>query len=121
MVAKAKVLRLDPPVLQAFQNMTWSDDGTRAVFNEQLGPLWAKVKKVFEGLDGRWDKKEKAIIFPTDPRDQIDGLVKTGTIEVARDGFFRTPKAVLDTVFSYMNPAKLEGNWLEPECGDGAG
>lgn len=120
MVAKSKTMRFEPEVLAAFQNMTWNADGTQAVFNEDLGRLWAKVKKAFEAMGGHWDKKARAILFPNDPRSQIEGLVQTGTLQVARDGFFRTPEPVLDKVFSLLNAEKMAGNWIEPECGDGA-
>ncbi len=76
--------------------MSWSDDGKIGKLNGNLDrKLYTKVNTALEAMGGKWNKKEKRHIFSEDPCPQITGLLATGSLTVARDGFFRTPRDIV--------------------------
>jgi hypothetical protein len=123
-----KTLRIDDDVLEVLKNdVIWAEEenGDWIAYMPQLSPdLYRKVKKVFQHpeLDGTWVKRRDGTVFPKDPRPMLFRVQESGTMTVARDGFFRTPTAVVEKILSLMavNPMDDTKTWLEPECGDGA-
>lgn len=116
-----KTLRFDDDVVVVLRNqVVWSADGLRADMPQLDAKTYQKVKKAFLALGGTWNRKANATIFTEDPRSQVEGLVTMGTLSVARDGFFRTPKDVVWRMLEFMPLGDFEYNTLEPECGDGA-
>lgn len=114
-----KTLQFDDDVLSVLKNMRWNDDGTVGVIDQQLDrALYVKVNKALEAMKGKWDKKEKGHVFSTDPRESVEGLIERGTIVVEKDGFFRTPEAVVMKMLSICK--MIKSPILEPSAGDGA-
>lgn len=82
--------------------------------------LYTKTNDVLTSLGGKWNRKAKAHIFDSDPRELIDNVLLTGTVEVPKDfDFFPTPLEVVDLLLDH---ADLEAGMsvLEPEAGEGA-
>jgi hypothetical protein len=116
-----KQMRFDDDVVVVLRNQVrWSEDGLLAEMPQLDARLYQKVKKAFEALGGKWNRKAGATLFESDPRAQVEGLVTHGVLSVARDGFFRTPKEVVWRMFEYAPMGDFNYNTLEPECGDGA-
>jgi hypothetical protein len=116
-----KKLKFDDEVLAVLRSMKWSDDGLSAQIDGQLDrALYVKVNKALEAMKGKWNRSAKAHIFATDPRPLVEGLIENGVLEVPRDGFFETPPAVIDRMFSILPPATTQGAYLEPSAGLGA-
>ena len=83
--------------------------------------LYLRVNKVLEALGGKWDRRAKAHVFPTDPAGVLDDAIVTGGYAHPKDefGFFVTPPGVADVV---ANLAGLKEGMrvLEPSAGTGA-
>jgi hypothetical protein len=122
-MALTKTLRFDDDVKNVIRNMVWTDDGRTGEITWQLDAnLYKKVKKAFETqeIGGSWDKRAKVHRFSQDPRPKFMELWQHGTLTVARDGFFRTPRKVTQYILSRMALGMADYNWLEPSAGDGA-
>lgn len=113
-----KKVRFDADVLEVLKGMTWESEGKLGKLNGQLDRvLYTKVNKALEAMGGKWNRSKGGHSFPLDPRDSVEGLLETGVLEVARDGFFETPDEVIDQMFALVEP---HGRVLEPEAGMGA-
>jgi hypothetical protein len=113
-----KTLKFSPDVLTVLRNMTWNDDGTIGYLHGQLDrKLYVDTNKALDAMGGKWNKGKKGHVFAFDPRPQVEGLLDSGTLTVERDGFFETPKAVVDRMVSLVWPC---GDVLEPSAGMGA-
>lgn len=119
-MALTKVLHFDPDVLDVLRRQTtWSEDGLSCQM-EPLGPkLYQKVSKALKAMGGTWKGgKVQATLFEEDPRPRVEGLLHTGTVIVARDGFFQTPATVsrrMTELAKLKDGSKLR--ILEPEAG----
>ena len=82
--------------------------------------MYTKVNKALETLGGKWSRNDKGHVFPADPRPQVEGLLSNGTLTIAVDGFFETPKAVVEKMIEIVPLAGGDANYLEPSCGLGA-
>lgn len=83
--------------------------------------LYVKVNAVLEAGGGKWSKKEKLHIFPTDPRDALAPFLEAGVVidmRKARQAFY-TPARIADEIVEF---AEMEGGEriLEPSAGEGA-
>lgn len=82
--------------------------------------LYVKVNKVLTAIKGKWNRKAKAHIFPTNPNDIIDEILATGeyTDQKKEFQFFETPD---DLVGMLINMAEIEdGDTIcEPSAGKG--
>lgn len=115
-----KTLKFDDDVLEEIKNLQFNENGTQAKITNTLDRnMYVKVNKALEAMGGKWNKSVKAHIFSEDPRDQVEGLLESGSISIDRDGFFPTPDAVIDRMFKLM-PVNQEAFILEPSCGNGA-
>lgn len=118
-----KTLVFDIEVLGILRNSTWRDDGLSVVINGgQImsdRQLYLKVNKALEAMGGKWSRKDKAHVFATDPRAQVAGLLESGTLTVDRDGFFQTPRKVVERMIDLV-PISTTGMTLEPSAGLGA-
>lgn len=116
-----KTLRFDDTTIAILRNqVSWSDDGLSATMPQLTPKEYQKVKKAFEALGGKWNKRANATRFDADPRPKIESLVTRGTLSVDRDGFYRTPKEVVWRMLSFIPLSDFAYNTLEPEAGDGA-
>lgn len=116
-----KTLQFDDDVLDVFRAMEWSDCGTLGIITggQLERNLYTRCNKAFDALGGKWNRKAGGIVFKTDPRPQIDGLVTSGELVVERDGFFETPRAVVERMLELV-PFEDFGDTLEPSAGLGA-
>jgi hypothetical protein len=114
-----KTLRFDPEVVDEIRTMRWSDDGLVGVLVNQLDKaLYARVNKALLAMGGCWDRKAGGHVFHADPRPQVEGLLDSGALVIARDGFFETPDAVTDRMIAEVGlPAGADV--LEPSAGAG--
>jgi SAM-dependent methyltransferase len=84
-------------------------------------PLYSKVKKMLEGIGGKWNRKAQGFIFMHNPRPLLDRIVKQGaTINLKQDfQFFETPAKIAKLMVKYakIKPGELV---LEPSAGRGA-
>lgn len=117
-MALTKTLKFSDDVLAVLRNMTWSDDGLIGYLHGQLDrPLYVATNKALDAMGGKWNRGKGGHVFKTDPRASVEGLLDNGTLTVARDGFFDTPKAIVDRMVSLVWPT---GAVLEPSAGMGA-
>jgi hypothetical protein len=118
-----KTLQFDDDVLQVLNAMTvTNDDGQfRGVLNGQLDrDLYTRTNRALEAIGGKWSRGAKAHIFTSDPREQLAGLLDTGTMTVERDGFFETPSSVIRRMLEIIPCSNDDGHILEPSAGNGA-
>lgn len=77
--------------------------------------------KVMDAQGGRWNKKEKCHLFPSDPRATFQEALQNGVIVHAkktRQAFY-TPPNVVATMMTHASPRDGQ-TVLEPSAGDGA-
>lgn len=117
----ARALKFDDDVLDVLRSMDWRDDGRIGVITggQLERGLYQRCAKAFDVMGGKWDRKSGGIVFKTDPRPQVEGLVSSGELTVERDGFFETPYPVIARMLELV---VLENNVrvLEPSAGLGA-
>jgi hypothetical protein len=79
---------------------------------------YAAVNAVLDKLGGKWNRKQGGHLFESDPRPQVDELLGTGAMTIARDGYFPTPLPVVERMLAL---AGLEDAHivLEPSAGIG--
>jgi hypothetical protein len=118
-----KTLKFDSDVLDVFRTMEWRNDGLLGIITggQLERDLYVRCNKAYDALGGKWDRKAGGIVFKIDPRPQIEGLITDGQLQVERDGFFETPRAVVERMlelmpFDYINSTDI----LEPSAGLGA-
>jgi len=82
--------------------------------------LYTKVNKVLETAGGKWNKKEKAHVFQSDPKEALGMAIEKGAIldtKKATQAFY-TPAALASIVVQH---ASVRGKTvLEPSAGEGA-
>ena len=93
-----KTIKFDDDVLEVLKSMEWYNDGFLGLLPEEKleRDLYLRCNKAFDALGGKWNRKAGGIVFSTDPRPRIEGLINDGSLIVERDGFFETPKAVVE-------------------------
>lgn len=85
--------------------------------------LYVTVDKALQALGGKWDRKSKTHLFPTDAQTLVEAAVLAGEVTTASDlGFFPTPDGVArDLVRWVLNgPLRYDGMLLEPSVGTGS-
>lgn len=113
-----KTLKFSDDVLGVLRNMTWSECGTIGYLHGQLDrKLYTDTNKALAMMGGKWNRGKGGHVFKVDPRATVEGLLDNGTLTVERDGFFETPKVVVDRMVSLVWPS---GSVLEPSAGMGA-
>ena len=120
-----KTIRFDDNVLDVFRAMEWRDGGTLGIITggQLERNLYQRCNKAFDALGGKWDRKAGGIVFKTDPRPQVEGLITSGELSVERDGFFETPRSVVERMLELVPFPVGETNSyfvLEPSAGLGA-
>lgn len=118
-----KTIKIDAAALEVIGAMAWLESGTQVVGKLTGGQLERKlyeaVNKGLDALGGKWNRSKGGHVFTTDPRQQIAAMLDTGTVKVERDGFFRTPRAVVEQMLD-MFERTIGERVLEPSAGDGA-
>lgn len=116
-----KKLYFDSDVLGILRSMEFSADGLlgKLTCGQLDRKMYEKVNKALDAMGGKWNKKSGGHLFQTDPRPSVEGLLENGVIEVKRDGFFETPKAVVERMLELV-PINGRHIILEPSAGMGA-
>lgn len=120
-----KTLDFDDDVLDILKGMRVEQNNGSFVGVLTCGQLdrkmYERVNKALDAMGGKWTKKVGGHVFATDPRVQLGGLVDTGALTVERDGFFETPRAVVERMIELVPLADDAGAYyLEPSAGKGA-
>jgi len=114
-----KTLRFDNDVLEQIRNMDWRENGRLGAITAKLDrDLYIRVNKALEAMGGKWSRKAGGHVFTTDPRLAVEGLVNSGVLQVEKDGFFETPRAVVKRMLE-LAPV-CDAFILEPSAGMGA-
>lgn len=97
-------------------------DGPRLILPEQLDPkTYRATNKVLEAAGGKWNRQQKAHVFPGDAAAAIEGALTTGEFVDVKKEFdaFYTPHELANRVIELAN---IEPGMtvLEPSMGDGA-
>lgn len=112
-------MRVNNDVLAVLSNAR--TDGNSLILTGQLDRnLYTATNKVLEAAGGKWNRKMKAHVFPSDAAEAIEQIILTGEITVPQDfGYFPTPPDVAARVWEL---AQLESGLLvlEPSAGQGA-
>lgn len=116
-----KTFHFDADVLNIIRKMEWSSDGLIAYrYPWQLEiSLYQRVNKALVALGGHWDRSANGYVFNKDPRDSILDLVHTGEITVEKDGFYETPRAIVEFMLKTVRIPGY-GLILEPSAGRAA-
>jgi len=116
-----KTIKFDDDVLAVFKSMEWHDDGLLGIITggQLERDLYLRCNKAFDALGGKWNRKAGGIVFQIDPRPRIEGLIDNGSLVVERDGFFETPRAIVERMLELV-PIMDRCLILEPSAGLGA-
>ena len=116
-----KTIKFEEDVLNVFKGMEWREDGLLGIITggQLERDLYLRCNKAYEALGGKWNRKAGGIVFSMDPRPRIEGLIESGDLTVERDGFFETPRAVVERMLELV-PLYYEALYLEPSAGLGA-
>jgi hypothetical protein len=118
-----KTLKFDDDVLDVLRSMDWKNGGTLGIITggQLERGLYQRCAKAFDVMGGKWDRKAGGIVFKIDPRPQIEGLIIDGQLQVERDGFFETPRAVVERMIELLPLVTRHNAYtLEPSAGLGA-
>ena len=118
-----KTIKFDEDVLEVFKAMEWCEDGLLGIITggQLERDLYLRCNKAYEALGGKWNRKAGGIVFSMDPRPRIEGLIESGDLTVERDGFFETPRAVIERMFELVPLSdKTLARYLKPSAGLGA-
>lgn len=122
-MALTKSIKIDKSALDIISAMEWEANGAQVVGKLTGGQLDRKLyEAVNKGLDllgGKWNRSKGGHVFSTDPREQVAAMLGTGVVTVERDGFFRTPRTVVEQMINMFERVVIEPV-LEPSAGDGA-
>ena len=116
-----KTVNIADEALPIIAAMEWADNGKvvgRLTCGQLDRPLYLAVNKALDVLGGKWNRKLGGHVFLIDPRPQIQAMLDTGKVEVKRDGYFPTPRAIgLEMAdMAWLTPGMRV---LEPSAGTG--
>lgn len=85
--------------------------------------LYLRVDKVLQELGGRWDRKARGHVFPSDARAWVEDAIEEGAFRGLKDMYqwFATPPEVAECLVDALSiPTSGSFLLLEPSAGDGA-
>lgn len=97
-------------------------DGPRLILTGQLDrKLYTDTAKVLEAAGGKWNRKERAHLFPIDAAEAIEPVILTGEIVSKKQefGYFPTPAPIVQRLIELAD-LKPGMTVLEPSAGRGA-
>lgn len=78
------------------------------------------VNQVLENIGGKWNKKEKAHVYPEDPTEKFENVLLTGEIKPPENyGFFPTPENIVKKIIELAD-IQPDHAVLEPSAGQAA-
>ena len=98
-------------------------EGNNVYLPQQLDKkLYVQVNKALVGIGGKWNRKEKAHVFPSDPSELLGRVQNGETINLKKEfQFFETPDELADRLVALaFDPGYQLGAILEPSAGQGA-
>lgn len=87
---------------------------------------WPAMKKVFDALGGKWEKKAKAVVFPSDAKALLLPAVEAGSVLNKKKHFqyFATPEVIarkmVNIAVTSTGDETKPYRVLEPSAGEGA-
>jgi len=96
--------------------------GNQLVLVGQLDrKLYERTNKVLEAAGGKWNRKLKAHVFPTDASIRLEQILVTGEVDIPKDEFnyFPTPAGLVENLVSHLD-IHAGTKVLEPSAGKGA-
>ena len=120
---KTKTLNIPDNIIDILADMIVERHGDVyiGIYEKQLDrPTHEAFAKAIKALGGKWDGRLRAQVFTDDPRPALGLVIETGTVEVIKDGFFRTPMSVVDRMAGAIGFDPRVHRFLEPSAGDGA-
>jgi len=117
-----KTLKFDEDVLDIIRAMDWQDNGKvgKLTCGQLDRYMYEKVNKALSTMGGKWNRSIGGHVFKLDPREQVEGLIKNGSLTVEKDGFFETPESVVKRMLELVPLPKNGELILEPSAGLGA-
>jgi len=113
-------MKIAQNILEILQNST--TNGNELFLQGTLDRKdYVATNKVLEACGGKWDKKSKSHVFPTDAEERLEQILLTGEVEIPKDEFeyFPTPNSVINRLLALSQPTPGM-KVLEPEAGQGA-
>jgi len=115
-----KTLKFDDDVLEVLRKMEWNENGTLGKIPAQLvRDVYERVNKALTAMGGKWNRKAGGHVFAADPRAQVEGLLESGSLTVEKDGFFQTPRKIVEMMIREIGLPR-NSDVLEPSAGMGA-
>ncbi|MFB7829296.1 class I SAM-dependent methyltransferase [Streptomyces hydrogenans] len=112
-------MQIDPDVLDVIRSST--TDGPALFLPGQLdGKLYQRVDLVLSAVGGKWNRYQRAHLFPMDAADAVAGLLNSGEVTTDDErGWYPTPAPVVDRLLELadLTPGC---EMLEPSAGRGA-
>jgi predicted RNA methylase len=114
------VKKVSPPILALLSRAR--AEGTAIYIN--TGSLdrktYEQVDAIMKKMGGKWDKRQRAHVFPFDPAEKLDLLLMAGVVEIPENyGHFPTPPPFAQGTIIPLANLKPGMQLFEPEAGTG--
>jgi len=112
--------KISSVVLDALSNCKVSD-GLLFIGGRLDRKVYTGLNKVLGMLGGKWNSKQGAHVFASDPSDAIDSAIATGEyVDIKKElQFFPTPAKIVKLMLEKAD-IRDDDSVLEPSAGDGA-
>ena len=89
------------------------------IMDELDRKLYLSVNKILERIGGKWNRKEKAHIFDTDPTERLETVINSGMVDSKiKTGYFPTPPEIVKIMIQLLE-LQVDDVILEPSAGQG--
>lgn len=111
-------MKIEQDVLEVLSAVTV--DGANARIEQQLDrAMYTRVNQVLEAIGGKWNRKQKAHVFPSDAATLLDAVITAGEVTTAQDTcFFPTPLPLAHELVATLR-VRSGDRALEPSAGSG--
>lgn len=111
---------IDPEVLDVLRRCNFNGNDLLLPPETLERKLYLKTNKVVEALGGRWNRKQRAHVFPSDAAEICADAIVTGSYVDKKNefDFFETPAELADQLVELAGVKKGD-RVLEPEAGGG--
>lgn len=113
-------MKIDQQILEILQQSVTKENELFLCGNLDRN-TYVKTNKVLEACGGKWNKKSKSHVFPTNAEERLEQILLTGEVEIPKDEFdyFPTPEIVVNRLVEISKPV-AGMKFLEPNAGQGA-
>jgi len=113
-------MRIHDDVLRVLSTLEIDGNAVRITGGQLERKLYERTNAVLEECGGKWNRKARAHLFPSDPTDLLDAVINAGEITTARDlGYFATPAWLVARMVTLAG-IRPGMRVLEPSAGEGA-